>query len=215
MIKFPQIFYGSVGIFLMRSEYALKNVFEAHDMNMTIEEKRYSACSRGNIVAQACFFVPHFAQNEKISGFYREEEEHLHACFDARAEIYIKAYEEMDRGERRGFTPICIRMFSSAIYAEGPFLSVIQEYAVSRGKKVLSYRRLCQLWHVEKELLLPARSFLPRRQARIAEKNEFYFDGENIVVIENMFPQKVKTISDGFDGYIRESYYKAKKQKNE
>lgn len=183
-------------------------------MNMTIEEKRYNAFARGNIIAKACFFVPCFTQNEDISAFYREEEEKLCACFEKSKERYIESYEKMERSERRGFEPICIRLFSSAVYAERPFLSVMQEYAVSRGKNILSYRRMCQFWHTEKGLLLPASAFLPKRQAKRAEKNEFYFDGENIIVIENIFPQKEENGGSAFDSFVRTTCFKAQKRPN-
>ncbi|MBO5024290.1 MAG: hypothetical protein J6D11_08295 [Clostridia bacterium] len=158
-------------------------------MNIVMEEKKYSVSSYGNAVARAYFLYPRFPAAQRISDFYAEMAEELHTFFEKAAGAYLAEYENMARGERKNFEPLCIRLFSSAAFAEEEIASIVQEYAVSSGKELLFYRKFCQVWDTERELLLPPRRFLSRRDAKKAEKNEFYINGEHAVIVENLFPQ--------------------------
>ena len=188
-------------------------MFGASLMNMTIEEKKYSVSSRGNIVARAYFLCPRFAGTEKITAFYETLAENLRSFFEETAEKYRAEYEGMDRAARRAFEPICVRLFSSVEYADEALVSVTQEYVVSAGKTVMFYRKFCQVWQRESEILLPAKRLFPRCAVRKAERNEFYFDGERAVIVENLFPE-----TSGETGrrarlcnYVRETAYEVKK----
>lgn len=182
-------------------------------MNMTVEEKKYTVSSRGNAVARAYFLYPRFEGMEKINEFYARIAENLRAFFEETAEKYREQYESMDRTERRAFEPLCVRLFSSAEYADEKIFSVSMEYVMYEGKNVLFYRKFCQVWQREGELLLPAKKLFSRRARKKAEKNEFYFDGERAVIVENLFPEisaeagRRPRLCD----YVRESAYEAAK----
>ena len=182
-------------------------------MNMTVEEKKYTVSSRGNAVARAYLLYPCFAGEEKINAFYAQIAENLRTFFEETAEKYREQYENMGRVERRLFEPLCVRLFASAEYVDEDIFSVSMEYVMSEGKNVLFYRKLCQVWKRKEEVLLPAKKLFPRRARAKAEKNEFYFDGERAVIVENLFPE-----SAGGEGrrprlcdYIREIVYEVKK----
>ncbi len=182
-------------------------------MNLMMEEKKYAVYSRGNVVARAYFLFPRFAAAEKINGFYSDMAEGLRLFFEKNADLRRAEYEEMDRVSRRTFEPLCVRLFSSVEYADEKVLSVAQEYVVYRGKTVVFYRKLCQVWQTEREVLLPAKRLFPRRAARKAEKNEFYFDGEHAVIVENLFgTSEFQTVSRArLCDLVRKTEYAAKK----
>lgn len=160
-------------------------------MRIFTEEKRLSLSFFGTEVARAHFLYPRFEGCVRISGFYADMEARLEEFFEKAASACRAEYENTPRGERRSFAPLCIRLFSSVVYASEREASVTAEYAVSRGADVIFYRKLCFVWDTERELLLPPARFLRGRRARLASKNEFYIDGENVYIVENLFPNGV------------------------
>ncbi len=176
-------------------------------MNIVMEEKKYSVSSYASVVARAYFLYPRIDSAQRISDFYAEMAGELHSFFEKAAGAFCSEYEKLPRRERKGFEPFCVRLFSSVSFAGEGLLSITQEYVVSEGTRILLYKKLCQVWDAERELLLPPNRFFSRRDAKKAAKNEFYIDEEYAVIVENLFPN-----TDAADGrrirlcdYIRET----------
>ncbi len=164
-------------------------------MRIFTEEKKLSLSSFGTEVARAHFLYPRFEECARISDFYADMEDRLEEFFEKAAGACRTEYEEMPRARRRQFAPLCIRLFSSVVYADAREASVTMEYAVSRGADIIFYKKFCFVWDTERELLLPPTHFFKGRQARLARENEFYADGENAFIVENLFPNS--TASEG------------------
>ncbi|MGN1095587.1 MAG: hypothetical protein ACI4QR_04290 [Eubacteriales bacterium] len=157
-------------------------------MIMTVEEKKYTLSSHGTTVARGSILVPVFHGKEKINAFYLAFSEKLYSFMEKSAEEYKTEFESMDRAARRGFEPMSVRLFSSIAYADVKIISITQEYVVSVGQRIFMYRKLCQSWDAEKEILVRPERFLSGKAIRYAKRNEFYLSGNEVTVVRNTFP---------------------------
>ena len=181
-------------------------------MNIRTEEKKHTLCACGVAVATCRVLYPQVDGKEKISAFYAEMAENLFAFFREKAEMHEKAFMLLGRRERRGFPSLRMNMLFSVTHADGQIISIVREYVLCEGKRVLCYRKSGEIWCAEREILLPAKQFFPHKMWKTAEKNEFYFDS-GAVLIENLFPTAV-----GGDGkrtrlcdYVRETRFEKEK----
>ncbi|MBQ9745463.1 MAG: hypothetical protein IJW21_01405 [Clostridia bacterium] len=177
-------------------------------MQIHTEEKKHALSVLGVCVAACRVLYPAFEGKEKINAFYGEMAENLLAFFRKKAEAHGANFEALPRREKRGFPQLRMNMFFSVTYAESGIISLTREYVLCEGKTLLTYRKSGEIWSAEHELLLPPRAFFPHKLWKTAEKNEFYFDGE-AVLVENRFPEAV---GDGrhtrLSDYIKETRIK-------
>jgi hypothetical protein len=159
-------------------------------MQIFTEEKKHAVCVQGVACAACRVLYPRMEGKENITAFYEEMAENLLAFFRERAEIYGNAFSALPRRERRNFAPLRMNMFFSVTYMDEKIVSLVREYVLYEGKTLIAYRKSGEVWDIESELLLPARAFFPHKLWKSAEKEEFYFDGE-AVLIENRFPEAV------------------------
>ena len=179
-------------------------------MQIFTEEKKHALCVLGATCAACRVLYPRIEGKEKFSAFYEEMAESLLCFFREKAELYGKNFEALPRRERRFFSPLRMNMFFSVTYEDENIISIVREYVLCEGKALLAYRKSGEVWGAESELLLPPRSFFPRKVQKSAEKAEFYFDGE-AVLLENLFPEAAgggrrTKLSE----YIRETRFKIK-----
>lgn len=165
-----------------------KTLFRELFMNIVMEEKKYGVSAHSNAIARAYFLYPRIDGAQRISDFYADMAEKLYSFFEKAASSFCAEYEALPARGRKSFAPFCVRLFSFVSFADEGMASIVQEYVVSEGSRILLYRKLCQVWDTERELLLPARRFFSRKDAKKAEKNEFYIDGAHAVIAENRFP---------------------------
>jgi hypothetical protein len=154
------------------------------------EEKKHALCAYGLALASCRVLYPRIEGKEKISAFYEEMAENLLLFFKEKAEAHEKSFALLDRRDRRFFPNLRMNMFFSVTHADGEIISIVREYMLCEGKTPLAYRKSGEVWDIESELLLPPRAFFPHKLWKSAEKEEFYFDGE-AVLIENRFPEAV------------------------
>ena len=166
-----------------------KTWFGVDLMRIFTEEKKRSEAYFGTEIARAQLFYPRLEDCLRISDFYKDMAERLEEFFLKAARACLDEYEKMTRPERRDFAPFCMRLFFSVMHASEKEVSIVMEYAASRGKDLLLYRKMCFVWDTERELLLPPESFFGRRYRRFARKNEFFVDSKNAYIIENLFPR--------------------------
>lgn len=157
-------------------------------MQIYTEEKKEAFCARGVLHASFRMLYPRAEGKEKISAFYREMAENLSVFFREKAEARAEEAAALPRREKRGLPPLCMNTFFSVAYSDEKIISIVREYVLSEGKTFLAYRKSGEIWCAEKEILLPAKKFFPHKLWKKAESNEFYFDGD-AVIIENLFPE--------------------------
>ena len=176
-------------------------------MRIFTQEKKHSEAYFGTEIARAQLLYPDLEGCLRISEFYKDMAERLEEFFLKAAGACRDEYEKMTRLERRDFSPFCMRLFFTVVHAGEREVSIVMEYAASRGKELLLYRKMCFVWDTERELLLPPESFFGRRHRRIARKNEFFADSQNAYIVENLFPHS--TSEEGarvrLCDYIRET----------
>ncbi|MBQ8448489.1 MAG: hypothetical protein IJX27_06120 [Clostridia bacterium] len=178
-------------------------------MQIYTEEKKGAVCVQGVSCAACRLLYPRIEGKEQISAFYEQTAENLLAFFREKAEAYSKSFKELDRREKRSFAPLRMNMLFNISYADENVISIVREYVLCEGKAILTYRKFGEIWSVESELLLPAKHFFPHKLWKTAEKEEFYFDGE-AVLLENTFPHAAARegrrirLSD----YIKETRFK-------
>ncbi len=177
-------------------------------MQIQTEEKKHTVCVYGVSCAACRVLYPVFEGKEKINAFYAELAENLLEFFSGEAAAKAEEYTALPRRERRNFLPLRMNMFFRVTHVGEKIISLVREYALCEGAQVLCYRKAGEIWCAEREILLPAREFFPKKVHKTAERNEFYFDGE-AVLVENFFPQAV-----GGDGrrtrlsdYVRETRF--------
>lgn len=189
-------------------------------MTARIEEKKYVRMYRGTLISSARILFPVFDGTEKINSFYKELAERIYGFSEVLSDSYEEKFENTERRLRRDFAPLSVKLFSSVVFSDGKTACVEEEYVISEGKSILFYRKFCQVWDAEKEILVPPRRFLSFINSRRLGKNEFSFDGENIIKIENLFPNMAEEGADGrrdiarLSDYVRISRYKIKGQKS-
>ena len=157
-------------------------------MQIRTEEKKYAVCVLGTACAACRVLYPVFEGKEKINAFYAEMSENLLAFFREEAQKKAEAFKALPRREKRGFAPLRMNMFFTVTYADEKIISLSREYALFEGARLICYRKSGEIWCAEREILLPAKQFFPHKMWKSAEKNEFYFDGE-AVLVENLFPR--------------------------
>ena len=158
-------------------------------MQIHTEEKKHSLCVQGVTCAACRLLYPAFEGKENINAFYAELAENLLTFFREKAQIYGESFSALPRREKRNFAPLRMNMFFSVTFANEKIISFSRENVLCEGKKLLAYRKSGEIWSTESELLLPAREFFPHKLWKTAERNEFYFDGE-AVIVENLFPER-------------------------
>ncbi len=159
-------------------------------MQIQTEEKKHAVCVRGTSCAACRVLYPAFEGKEKINAFYAELAENLLEFFGGEAAAKAEEYTALPRRERRNFAPLRMNMFFRVTNADEEIISLTREYVLCEGTRTLCYRKAGEIWCAKREILLPARAFFPKKVHKTAEKNEFYYDGE-AVMVENFFPQVV------------------------
>jgi hypothetical protein len=157
-------------------------------MQIYTEEKKEAFCAHGVLRASFRVLYPRAEGKEKINAFYSEIAENLAVFFREKSRARAEEAASLPRREKMGLPPLCMNMFFSVAYCDEKIISIVREYVLSEGKTFLAYRKSGEIWCAEKEILLPAKKFFPHKLWKKAEKNEFYFDGE-AVIIENLFPE--------------------------
>jgi hypothetical protein len=177
-------------------------------MQIRTEEKKHALCVLGTECAACRVLYPVLEGKEKISAFYAEMCENLLSFFRGEAQKKAEAFKALPRREKRGFASLRMNMFFTVTYTDEKIISISREYALREGSHLLCYRKSGEIWCAECEILLPAQQFFPHKMWKIAEKNEFYFDGE-AVLVENFFPEAVS--GDGkrarLCDYVRETRF--------
>lgn len=158
-------------------------------MQIFTEEKNHALCVQGVSAAACRVLYPRVEGKERISAFYEKTAENLILFFREKAAFYAADFAALERRERRNFAPLRMNMFFSVTFANEKIISFSRENVLCEGKKLLAYRKSGEIWSTESELLLPAREFFPHKLWKTAERNEFYFDGE-AVIVENLFPER-------------------------
>lgn len=177
-------------------------------MQIHAKEKKHALCVHGADFAVLRIIYPCFSENEKINAFYEKLCENLLEFFRSDANALKEEYELLPRRPRRYTPALCMNMFYTISYADDTIVSIVREYVLKNESKLLCYRRSCEIWDLKEEVLLPAKKFFKGRAARLAEKNEFYFDGSPVLV-ENFFPTAIS--SNGrrlkLSDYVRETRF--------
>ena len=177
-------------------------------MQIHSKEKKHAICVHSADCAVCRIIYPCLEEKEKINAFYEKLCENLLEFFKAEANAQKEEYGLLPRRTRRSFPTFCMNMFFTVSYADNTMASIVREYVLRKGSSLLCYRRSCEIWDIENELLIPAKFFFKGKNARLAEKNEFYFDGSPILV-ENFFPTAIS--SNGrrikLSDYVRETRF--------
>ncbi len=178
-------------------------------MQIQTEEKKHSVCAGGASCAACRVLYPVFEGKEKINAFYAELAGNLLEFFKNAAAAKSAEYAALPRREKRRFQPLRMNMFFCVTHADGEIISLSREYVLCEGGRTLCYRKSGEIWCAQREILLPAHKFFPKKASKTAEKNEFYLCGGNAVLVENFFPEAV-----GGDGrrvrladYVRETRF--------
>jgi hypothetical protein len=180
-------------------------------MLILTEEKKRTMCALGTAYAAYRIRYPAFEGKEKLNAFYASLAENLIEFFVREAENVRNEHASLPRREKMNFSPLLADFFFAVAYDEGDTLSIICELIVRRGKNIIQYYRSAQAWDTCAEILIHPKKLFLGKAARLASANEFYFDGE-AVVIENLFPRaegatpRRKTLAD----YVRITRFEQK-----
>lgn len=156
-------------------------------MIMKMEEKKYTLLSHGTLILKANALYPSFENKEKINDFYSALAGNIYDFAVEKSKEHMEKFENTERRARRDFSYISIRFFSSVFFANEKIISVDSDFIFCEGKNLVFYKKLCQVWDAEREILLPIGSFLPFFKGRDFKKDEFLFDGKDIIRVKNIF----------------------------
>ena len=178
-------------------------------MQIKTEEKKYALSVLGASCAACRILYPSILEKKKISDFYEALSENLMDFFKSEAEVHKEKYEKLPRKRGRVMEQLRMNLFFTVTFNDEKILSITREYVICLGKKLLNYRKDCEVWNLKEEILIHPKELFPRKARKTAENNEFFFDGD-AVLVENLFPQTVGT--DGrrirLSDYVRETRFK-------
>lgn len=177
---------------------------------MKMEEKKYTLFSHGTLILKAGVLYPSFEGKEKINDFYSALAGNIYDFAVEKSKEHMEKFENTERRARRDFSCISIRFFSSVIFDGGKIISVSSDFVLCEGKRLLFYKKLCQVWDAEREILLPIGSFLPFFKRRDFKKDGFLFDGRDIIRVKNIFSSangREHTSSSDISDYVELKKY--------